>query len=536
MVVVSERRKVAPEIGGLVARSAARAQAFLARHFQARVLDAVTILFVARFHRIVGAKFIAAQMSFDEHYFLWEGFSVNRGLVPYRDFQEFKPPMIFLVNALALRIFGLEGMAYRHFFELLSLAGFFSLTVALLSRGTNRWMVAAVLALMIDHFFDGSLHDSSINNAESAGLDFFMIGCGILLVKTRWLRTQQVLGGAVLALVPMSKEPLALVTLAAWAGLLLLHRYEYSDARSWKNFALFTIAGVSSVVATWLIYMLATRSVGPYIAQVKMNIAYTKNYAVQLNWFPKNPAEGEFAESWKRLRQSYFNTAHVGIFVPLFAASIALWERRALTGIATLASLWAALYAVTVGHGFAGHYYIMAMTGTFFAAIVGVVALDGYSKRMRPMHRWISVWWIALGFLVLWGRYSEEKENYANYKAPAPPVSERQVAYVRSHSSRQDTIFTLGEPLLYVYSDRLSAVHMPNAIEELIQYYPGNSDEERLSEARKQLEENRPKIVVFGDDPVQGYARKERYIRAIVTPFLKEFGYTQVEEKIYVRP
>lgn len=536
MQVVTERTNIEPAIGRLPAGWLARANVLLARHFPARVYDAATIAFVTTFHRVIGAKFRYAQMGFDEHYFVWEGFSLDKGLVPYRDFQELKPPMIFLVNGLALKLFGLDGMGYRRLFALLSLAGFLSVTVALLSRGTSRWFLGAVMALMVNHFFDGGLHDSSIDNAESTGLVFFMIGCGILLIKTRWQRTQQVLGGAVLALVPLSKEPFALVTFAAWLALLLLRDYEASDRRAWRTYARFTIIGVASVVTTWLVFMLVTRSLGPYIGQIKMNLAYTKNYAYQLNWFPKDPAEGELSESWKRIRESYVNFNRIGVFIPLFAASIVLWRRRVLIGVAVMGAIAGSLYAVSVGHGFVPHYFVMAMTGTFFAATIGMIAVDAYCRRSRPLRAWISLSWVALAFLVLWPRYSEEKEKEKTYTSQPPPVNQSQVAYVRSHTSPKDKIFTLGEPLLYVYSDRLSAVHYPGTIDEVIQYFPGNTDEERLSPARRQLEEARPKLVIFGDDPVQGYARKQRYIHALVTPFLRDFHYKKIDEAIYERP
>src|ERR1041384_317707 len=136
--------------------------------------------------------------------------------------------MIFVVNALGIRLFGLHRMAYRHVLSMLSLCSFLCLTIALLSRRTNRLLVGAVVALMINHFFDGSFHDSSINNAETLGLDFFMMGCGVLLTNTRWERSQQVAGGALLALSPLSKEPLVFATVGAWLTILLFHYFDSS--------------------------------------------------------------------------------------------------------------------------------------------------------------------------------------------------------------------------------------------------------------------------------------------------------------------
>jgi hypothetical protein len=523
--------------GASISRWMADLRQAVARTLLARVLDAATLGAVVAFHRLIGAKFLYGRVGFDEHYFLWEGFSTVKGMVPYRDFQEFKPPMIFIVNALAIKFFGLEAMGYRHFFSLLSLGAFLSLTIALLSRRTNRFLVIAVVALMIDHFFDGSLHDAQIDNAETAGLDFFMIGSGVLLLKTRYERLQQVAGAACLALAPLSKEPLAFATLAAWLALLLLHHYESLDPKSWRRFVLFTVAGVMGVLATWLGYMIVTRSLGWYIVQLKLNIAYTRNYAYQLGWFPRTAGKAEATESWRRLRNTYLNAAHLGVFVPLVVASLTLWGKRAFVGLAAALCACGALYAVTIGHAFAPHYFIMAMSGTFFWVVIGTIALDQYAKRAGfAMRRWVAASWSALAFVVLWPRASDEMDLFATYKPLEPPVSQPQVAFVRSHSSPGDKIFTLGEPLLYVFSDRLSAVREPAVVDELIEYNPGKTDEERLAGERDELAHNLPKLVVFGDDPVPGYGRKQRMIRSLVTPFLHDFGYKQIDDKVYERP
>ena len=391
---------------------------------------------------------------------------------------------------------------------------------------------------MINHYFDGTLHDSTINNAESVGLDFFMIGCGVLLLKTRWERTQQVLGAAALALAPLSKEPLAFATVAAWLSILLLYRFESAPERASRRFVLFTTVGVAAVVTTWLVYMLATHSLGSYIAQTKMSIAYSKNYAYQLGWFPKASSEGEFAEAWKRLHKTYVNAEHLAVFVPLFVAALALWSGpRILVGVAALACAFGGVYAVTIGHAYAGHYYIMAMTGTFFFAVIGVITLDVYSKRRRDaLRRWIGFSAVAVALVTLWPRLSDERQKYATYQPPAPPVNMADVALVQSLSGPGDRIWTLGEPLLYVYSDRLNAVRWGATYDEIISYFPGQTDEERLSGEREALVRNRPKLVVFGDDPIPGYGRKQRYLQALVMPFLKEYGYTKVHEKIYARP
>ena len=511
--------------------------ASLSRVPAARVYDALTVLWIGVFHRVLAAKFLFAPFGFDERYFLHEGWSVSKGLVPYRDLQEFKPPMIFFANALGIKLFGLDGMAYRHMFSLLSLCGFLALAIALLSRETNRVFVGALFALMIDHFFDRGFHDSSINNAETLGLDFFMMGCGVLLIRTRRERLQQIVGGALLALAPLSKEPLAFVALTAWLAILLLHHVESQRPDAARRFAVCTIAGVVGVLVVWVTYMLVTHSLRWYLVELRLSTTYTKNYARQLNWFPKNPAGGVMAEYWRRLRGPYVNAGHIGVFVPLLVAPLALWgRRRSIVGVAALAAGAAALYGVTIGNGFAPHYFIMAMTGTFFCAVIGAMALDVYARQAGvAMTRWNSATWVVIALLGTYPRFSDEWIKFSDYKPVPPPVSHSEIDFVRSHSAPGDRIWTLGDPLLYVYSDRLTAFREGIVIDELIPYYPGNTDEQRLSGQREELLHNRPKLIVMGDDPVS-YQRKQRYIRALVSPLLRDAGYIKLNDKFYARP
>jgi hypothetical protein len=500
-----------------------------------RVYDAVTIGAIVFYHRVLAASFVRVQFGFDERYFLNEGWSVLKGLVPYRDIQEFKPPMIFVVNALGLKLFGLEGMAYRKIFVLLSIAGFLSLALALLSRGTNRLLVVAVSALMITHYFHPPFFDSSIVNTESLSLYFFMIGCGILLFKTRLVRVQQFAGGACLALSPLSKEPMAFATLAAWLAFLLLCRTESRQKGAVKRFALYTISGVAAVALTWLVYMLATRSLGWYIVQLKLTMKYTKNYAIALGWFPKNPPGGEFAEIWRRLRATYLNADRLGVFVPLFLALLTLWSRKTIVGVFALLAMVGSVYAVTIGRGFAAHYYIMAMAGTFLSVAMGALALDSYTGPGTPLRRWVGLSWAAIAAVVLWPRFSDELDKYDTLTTPAPPLDQTELASVLQYSKPGDKIWTLGDPLLYVYSNRVLGFREAIVTDELIEYYPGDTDEHRLAGLRDELMTNLPKVVIFGGDPV-GYRRKQRFIDALVTPFLRDAGYKKIDEKVYVHP
>jgi hypothetical protein len=509
--------------------------ALSARSLLPRAYDALVVVWLTVFHHVLGLKYRFAQIAYDEHYFLNEGWSVLKGQIPYRDFQEFKPPVIFFVNALAIQLFGLEGFGFRKFLALLSLASFLALAAALLSRRVNRLLVVGVLMLMIEHFYDDGLHNNVINDAETLALDFFLLGAGVLLVRTRYERTRLVLGGVLLSLSPLSKEPMVFATVAAWSCLLLLERVEAGSWQAAKRFALFTIAGVAGVVATWLVYMLATDSLSWYILQLKLSTAYTKNYAYQLRWASRAPEGGALAELVRRLRQGYLDAEHVAVFAPFIAALVAQSKQRLAVGLAALVTFAAALYAVAVGGGFAPRYFIMAMTGTFFCATLGAAVLERHAKRLRHGAPLLGAACLLVAFATTGPRFAAESKKYGSYSAPPPPVPQSDIELVHRYTSPADKIWTTDDPLLYVFADRESAFRGGIVLDEIIEYYPGDTDEERLSVVRQGLEENRPKLVIFGNTQVSP-RRKRRYTKALVVPFLKDNGYIRLNDRFYLRP
>jgi hypothetical protein len=501
-----------------------------------RAYDAIVVVWLAVFHHVLGVKYRFAQIAFDEHYFLTEGWSVVKGQVPYRDFQEFKPPVIFFVNALGIKLFGIDGLGYRQFLSILSLAGFLALAVALLSRRTQRLLVVAALMLMVNHFYDGHLHDGAINNAETVALDFFMLGTGVLLTQTKWQRTQHVLGGIFLSLSPLSKEPMVFAVVAAWLSLLWLHRIESGRKGAAGRFALFTIAGAVGVALTWLVYMLATSSLSGFILQMKLNLAYSENYAYQLKRASRTPPAGAVAETFRQLAKTYVNVSHLAVFSPFFVALVALSEKRRLVALGALVTFAASLYGVSIGHAFFAHYFIIAMTGTFFCVALGAIVLDEFCQRRASRLRHpVAATCLGLALVMTLPRFNAERKNYRSYKAQPPPVPQSDIDLVLEHSSPGDKIWTTDDPLLYVFSDRESAFRGGIVLDEIIQYYPGETDAQRLSIIREGLTENRPKLVVLGDTQVRP-ARKKRYMRALVMPFLRDGKYIRLNDRFYLRP
>ena len=290
-------------------------------------------------------------------------------------------------------------MRFRYFFLLLAACAFAVVAVALLRRGVPRLVVVAALALMLNTFFDARLHEAgTLDTSETAGLCFFLLGVGVLLLRTRRSALQQGVGGALLALAPLGKEPFVFPTLFAWLTLAFLQEVEAADGEASariavKEFLKRTGAGAVAVAVVWLLYMLVTRSLGWYLLGLRETMRYSADHNEMYGVFPKLPFFASWAECWRRLVAKYVNAAYLEAFAPYFAAALLLWpRRRGRLAVAVTGTFLAALYAVTIGHGFFGHYFIMAMSGSFFGAILGSVALGVRLEPVeKPFRRWVGL-------------------------------------------------------------------------------------------------------------------------------------------------
>lgn len=504
--------------------------------------DAVALGAVLAIFAIFSRAFLYSPIGFDEQYFLSEGFAFGKGLVPYRDFQEFKPPLVFLLNMLALKLFGVDGMRYRYFFTLLAACAFALLAVALLRRRVPRLLVVGLMALMLNTFFDNRLHDAStLNTSETAGLCFFFLGVGVLLLRTNRPALRQGLGGALLALAPLGKEPFVFPTLLGWLALIQLTRVESEDPDAWKAFAKRTCAGALAVAGIWLLYMLVTRSLGWYLLQLRETMRYSADHNEMYGVFPKLPFFATWAECWRRLEAKYVNQAYLAPFVPFYAAALLLWPRRSgrAMGASIAATFLGALYAVTIGHGFFGHYFLMALSGTFFAACLGAVAL---AQPLRAVdvrwRRWAVAGLAGMSLYTLQPRISHDAAAWSTFKPGAPPVSERLVELVKRRSKPDDKIWNVGFPGIYVFADRRPASRIPYVHDSLLHIYPGETDAERLAPYRVELDAHMPKLVILSE----GAKGREKHMDLLITPFLRDHGYRLVEERpptevpVYERP
>ncbi|MET0592081.1 MAG: hypothetical protein ABW133_05240, partial [Polyangiaceae bacterium] len=314
----------------------------------------------------------------DERCFVWTGWSINRGLVPYRDFSDFKPPIVFLANAVALRFFGLEQQGYRYFFTGLAGLSVLALSISLLRRNVNRFAVIAIGFAVCWLWLDTSFHDSSFDDAESIGMSFYLLGVASLLLRERAAqRYTDLVGGACLAIAVLAKEPFALAVLPTWAAFAALRFAEKETPRATQRFAAFSLAGSAFVAICLFGYFAAHGALGEYLTTVYRYGTMGKTVCVAAGRWENGTPEFERYVKYARLTHNLVDIEHLGPLGPLMLAPFLVSRgRQILVTIAATLALFGGLYAVTIGGCFYDHYYIMGMTGLLFMMVVGAVLLS----------------------------------------------------------------------------------------------------------------------------------------------------------------
>jgi hypothetical protein len=497
-----------------------------------------TLAITAYVFLILNKRFYYNQIAYDEGFFVWGGWSITKGLAPYRDFIEFKPPMAFITHAFAQLLFGFKDGGYRKFFTIFPLMGVLALQLSLVARRIGRLLAMALVLGIVVLFVNDTWHDTALSDCESIGFAYYLLGLACFLWQGRYIKVTTTLGGLFMSCCVLSKEPFVLGVVFSWLGMFWLRGAPRPTRETSKLFAKYSLLGVGIHVLLLCIYMVPTGAMREYI---KMARGYTtiysdpnRSYCVALGVPHVGTRFGNLKFAVPKILASFLNEPTLGYLGPLAAAgSIFAFRRSRGLALAMLLTWLGALWAPTATLCQWVHYYTMTMAGLVFVLVAGVdsmaLPLAGADRALR----W-GTSLAALLFVMFHGWPEFVAQHAAKYRRPplAEPVPGA-FEFIKKNTVPTDRIFTSGPPTLYPEVDRVSAVRESNIIDEILGSYEGNTDEERLRPIYQQLVRNRPKVVIL--DPENAH-RKPRHMKALLIPFLTQYKYKKVTDFIYLRP
>ena len=403
------------------------------------------------------------------------------------------------------------------------------LFVVLCRRGADRALAFLAAAAVAFATMAPHLHDSGLDDSETIGMLFFLYGTTALLWNGARRDVTVVLGGALLSLAVFSKEPYVFPVLGTWATLGFLARD--GEALPWRRYAALTTLGVASVVLPVLLYLVATRALPFYLRDVRLYFSY----AQQIGCDHPHSLRELGQQAWPPLTERLLIPEMFGSAVPLLVAFAVLTGTGLAVRIGLVLSVLGGLYSVTVGGCYFPHYFTMGLSGLFLWIALGTLVLSRWlAAASLDLRRWVR-WALLAGALVHMG---PTVALAAGTSYPIPhgdtlSIPASVVAFVKKSTSPRDTIFSDGNPALYVLADRRPAIREVCLLDELIPVVAGRTDEQLLAPVRAELMARPPKVVYFGPEFA---SRKQRTRNALWIPFLRDRHYQKISDELYVRP
>lgn len=478
-------------------------------------------------------------ISFDEEFFVWGGWLMTQGDVPYRDFFEPKPPVIFFANYLGLILFGFKDSLFRIIPTVLALTSLFSFYLALLKRKLAPWLAALLTAQVALWLLGPEFHDSGLNDSETYGFAFTLLGFSLgslsasLEIPSRQIALQ-ILSGICFGLAVFSKELFVFSVIPA--GLIVALRQNGGGWR-WRQLV-FSTTGALSVAIALFLYLVTHSAFGPYLDLIGFYRTFADNYCIDTGFFPRVSGFLVLPASWSRLHNTFYNVRHLALVLALGVVLLVLTLRRGSSAtkyielaIALLAIVLG-MIAVSVGHCFWVHYFLLGTTGLVLFSMIGAEALSRSLSERGAIASVIA--FAALSALFLFVAQGPTK-MVLKKRLDFPEISwdPLLIQTIEQHSKPGDYILTTEGPLLYVATNRKSPLVVNFFVDEMLLYGTAENPVLQMAVLRKDLEKHLPKVCYF---PTWLRTRQDNYHQLLFDPLLLKHNYTRVNDLIWYLP
>lgn len=489
-------------------------------------------------------------LSFDEGVFIWCGQNILNREIPYKDFFEIKPPVIFFTNALGIFLFGLKNYAFKWitfiFICLADVLFFISMRKLHIRKIYTFLIVLTFMYLLFNPIHHegrilGALHESTINDTETYGLIFAIIGFSCIhwnvWNNVKYTNLMKFFGGVALALSMLSKEPFVFVALPM---IIINYAFEskYSSSTR-KQHLCMIVAGIGSVFLLLISYLYSNDALACYINIIKQTIIYSKTHAKAHGIFTSGSLLDTLKFDITNLYYGYFGKIRFFTLIPFYLAFFLKW-RWSLFTLLNILGFIANMYAVSLGHCFFNHYYIIGCFSFLSIAVYGAACIkDIPNKKILTILNFFAVLlscWLFCNILsTAWtkGIFTTPGVFQTTYENCTAPVELKTT--IDKYTNKDDCIL-LVSPNFYYYVDlnRRHAFKFAGFIDELIPIYSGTTNEEKLHLIKLDIEKNLPKLIFIENSWL--FLRQQKHLNHIVIPLIKEYNYQKIGEGIFVLP
>ena len=378
-----------------------------------------------------------------------------------------------------------------------------------------------------------------MNDSETYGFAFALLGFSIgSLAGSSERQSQklllQLLSGVFFGLSVFSKELFVLSVAPAW---LLVARNQNGCGWDWRQL-LVSAMGCIAVASAFFIYLVIHSALLPYLDLVGFYRSFAANYGVDIGRFPRVSGFSAILPSWSILHGALYNFNHLAFVMLLwFVLPFMFFRKAARRGklvdvIIASAAVVLGMAAISVGHCFWVHYYLMGATGLVLLSVLGA---DVVSEFLSTRKTYMSV--VAFTCLSMSLYYVGHDTTVTVLKQPVA-YQERAwdplvVQTINRHSGPGDYILTTEGPLIYVAMNRKGPLGLNFFVDEILPYLTSDNRTLKIDLLFATLEKNLPKVCYF---PSWLRPRQHRFHELLFTPLLAKHNYVKVTDSLWYLP
>jgi len=459
------------------------------------LLLALTLVFTAA----IRIRLLAVPLERDEGEYAYAGQLILQGVPPYQLAYNMKLPGIYAFYAVILALFGQTHQAI-HLGLLLVNAGtillVFFLAKRLISSFAAVFAAAAYALLSLLPQVQGFTANAEpfvllfalsgilliLRGIDSAKYFFYCIACGAFLLGMGFVVKQH---GAVFL---------------GFAGLALaVHLIRQKPFPVHKTVFAAAAFGAGAVLP-FAMTCLALHAAGVFRTFWFWTFEYAREYVAMVPW-----ETGWFA---LKLRTADIFSHSIALSGLAILGVLTLWFQRHVKRWTLAAFTLLSFAAVSIGLYYRGHYFLFLLPA---AAMLAGAAFEFLCRRIFPPLRLggrsalpgiLAAGIFSATLLPQFGYFFTATPNQiarSCYGSNPFPESLEIAEFIRNHSSPEDRIAVIGsEPQIYFYSGRRSATGYIYTY-PLMEEHPFTIQMQR--EMIRQIEENRPKFLVFVNVP-----------------------------------
>ncbi|MBI3939992.1 MAG: glycosyltransferase family 39 protein [Acidobacteria bacterium] len=425
----------------------------------------------------------------DEGEYAYIGSRWLLGEVPYQESFDQKPPGVFLVYGLMMRLIGTSPAAIHwgtQIYSLATLAVLFCLGRRLFSFHAGIAAAAFCAAMMAD--------PSVLGNAANTEVFMILPMAASLLAAVRCKELGSVVHGLIAGILGAAAILFKQVALPGLAFCLLI--VLLSPGKRWRLGASLLLGALGVVLAVFGYFLAVGAWKGFYDCTMGHNLSYAAS--LPLWQYPST-----FWAGFRKILNAFWPVyllAGAGLLGPLLPGKQA--QSDPLRRNVALAAGWLffSFLGVAIGGYFREHYFIQILPAVALLAGLGLTRIP--LPQVRPVAR-NALPYLGIAVIIAYGIFvspwyylrgsAEERSRRLYGYNPFPesiPVSE----FIRRNSSRGERIFVFGsEPQILYYAQRKSASRYI-FVYPLMGSFPGTVERQR--QVLQELERNQPKFIV----------------------------------------